>query len=253
MKQPVKVIMPRAFKSTNHFLKKVFKCEVTDIDIKNYVYMITLEHDPQHLFTLERDIIQFMCIAEDELFYSITPEDWKKRIEHYESKGIKIPTKIHRHIINEKLNQRNKNKDLTEVYTMYDVEAIHYPYDLFCIRKLRNYVKSLIENIGKKESEEPSDPKHEKIFCNNGFVLFDHILNEYVKTDRGRLSDIHFFYRSMYENDPQYIHQPPERFKEWFNSEYDEDLGKIKTYNQVNDPDRRKHYSHALEWFKTQF
>lgn len=97
--------------------------------------------------------------------------------------------------------------------------------------------------------------KHENIFSNNGFVLFEHILNEYVKPlgKRGRLSDIHFFYWSMFNNKPQLIHQRPERFKEWFSKNYDnEDLGKIKTYVQVQDSDRKKHYSNALDWFKTQ-
>jgi hypothetical protein len=99
----------------------------------------------------------------------------------------------------------------------------------------------------------PTTPKHENIFCNNGFVLFDHILNEYVKTNIGRLSDIHFFYRSMYDNKPQFIHQRPERFKEWFFENYnEEDLGKIKTYNDVKNPDRQIHYSNALNWFKLQ-
>ena len=95
--------------------------------------------------------------------------------------------------------------------------------------------------------------KHEHIFSNNGFVLFEYILKEYVKTKRGRLSDIHFFYRSMYNNKPQYIQQRPERFKEWFFENYNnEDLGKIKTLNEVSNPDRIKHYSNALDWFKTQ-
>jgi hypothetical protein len=101
--------------------------------------------------------------------------------------------------------------------------------------------------------QQEQNPKHENIFSNNGFILFDHILKEYVKTKRGRKSDIHFFYWSMYNNDPQYIHQRPEPFKKWFFDNYNfEDLGKIKTYNNVDDPDRRKHYSNALDWFKQQ-
>jgi hypothetical protein len=97
-----------------------------------------------------------------------------------------------------------------------------------------------------------TNPKHENIFCNNGFELFEYILNEYVKSNRGRLSDIHFFYWSMHNNEPQLIHQRPERFKEWFNEKYNEDLGKIKTYTQVENPDRKIHYSNALDWFKLQ-
>jgi hypothetical protein len=100
--------------------------------------------------------------------------------------------------------------------------------------------------------DETQTRKHENIFCDNGFLLFDHILNEYVKVNRGRLSDIHFFYWSMYNNKPQLIHQRPERFKEWFLENYDKDLGKIKTYDDLYNADRQKHYSNALDWFKLQ-
>lgn len=104
----------------------------------------------------------------------------------------------------------------------------------------------------KTETTESTDPKHEPIFSNNGFVLFNHILNEYVKTNRGRLSDIHFYYWSLYDNKPQFIHQRPERFKKWFFENYNEDLGKIKTFKEVNIGDRPIHYSNALDWFKLQ-
>ena len=56
----------------------------------------------------------------------------------------------------------------------------------------------------------------------------------------------------MHNNEPQLIHQRPERFKEWFLENYNnEDLGKIKTYNEVNNPNRQKHYSNALDWFRS--
>jgi hypothetical protein len=94
--------------------------------------------------------------------------------------------------------------------------------------------------------------KHGNIFNNNGFVLFEHILNQYVKVKRGRLSDMHYFYWSMFNDTNKFIHQRPEPFKEWFSKTYIEDLGKIKTFKQVQNPDRDKHYSNALDWFKTQ-
>lgn len=116
--------------------------------------------------------------------------------------------------------------------------------------------KKFNERIGQTQTQtQNSNPKHENIFCNNGFILFEYILNEYVKPldKRGRLSDIHFYYWSMYNHEPQLIHQRPERFKEWFFNNYNsEDLGKIKTYNEVENPNRKKHYSNALDWFQTQ-
>ena len=93
-------------------------------------------------------------------------------------------------------------------------------------------------------------PKHEHIFSNNGFELFEDILSEYVKPlgKRGRLTDIHYYYWKMHEDN--FIHQRPEPFKTWFYVTYEkEDLGKIKTLHQVKNPDRDIHYATALDWF----
>lgn len=107
---------------------------------------------------------------------------------------------------------------------------------------------SVVENSNNHIKIVPSS-KHGSVFSNNGFVLFEHILNEYVKNERGRLSDIHYFYWAMYNDTDKFIHQRPEPFKEWFFKTYNEDLGKIKTFKQVQNPDREKHYSNALNWF----
>ena len=104
----------------------------------------------------------------------------------------------------------------------------------------------------KTETTENTNLKHENIFCNNGFILFEYILKEYVRNERGRLSDIHFFFRKMYESQPQFIHQRSETFKEWFYNNYNEDLGQIKTLLNVSNSNRNKHYSNALNWFKLQ-
>lgn len=109
------------------------------------------------------------------------------------------------------------------------------------------------KNKGTSTKNYSTVKKHEDIFSNNGFILFEHILKEYVKKGRGRLSDIGFFYWAMYDDEKKYIHQRPEVFKEWYRKTFDgEDLGKIKTHSQLENIDRIKDYSSALEWFKTQ-
>ena len=102
------------------------------------------------------------------------------------------------------------------------------------------------------QTQQKNTEKYVEIFSKNGFVLFEHILNQYVKIKRGRLSDIHYFYWAMFNDTNKFIHQRPEPFKEWFFKNYTEDLGKIKTLKQVQNPDRDKHYSTALDWFKAQ-
>ncbi|TRX06383.1 hypothetical protein [Flavobacterium gawalongense] len=115
-----------------------------------------------------------------------------------------------------------------------------------------NFLNILKENLV-QDKIDILKPKHEPIFSNNGFELFEDILSEYVKPigKKGRLSEIHYYYRKMYEDD--FIHQRPERFKTWFFETYKkEDLGKIKTLKEVENLDRKIHYATALEWFKQQ-
>ena len=90
------------------------------------------------------------------------------------------------------------------------------------------------------------------MFSNNGFKLFEYILSEYVKPKNtiGRFEDLSFFYRCMF--DDKYIHQRPEPFRDWFIREYKDEFSKIKTKAQTTNPQRKKDYSTALEWFNTQ-
>jgi len=94
------------------------------------------------------------------------------------------------------------------------------------------------------------NPKHENIFCNNGFELFDHILKEYVKPNRGRKADLIYYHRKMFADN--YIHQRPIEFFKWFESNYDEVIEQTKTLSEVETPQRNKDYSNALDWFKIQ-
>lgn len=126
------------------------------------------------------------------------------------------------------------------------------------ITNCKIHFNKIISFLETKKSELETDlktdaPRHEHIFCNNGFELFEDILSEYVKPigKKGRLSDIHYYYWKMYEDD--FIHQRPERFKTWFFETYEkEDLGKIKTLKEVENLDRNIHYETALGWFKQQ-
>lgn len=97
-----------------------------------------------------------------------------------------------------------------------------------------------------------SNKKHQDIFCNNGFELFIYILNEHIKPkeSRGRYEELSYYYRCLHNN--KFIHQRPEPFRVWFNMEYEEEFTKIKTLNQVETPQRKKNFSTALDWFKTQ-
>lgn len=94
--------------------------------------------------------------------------------------------------------------------------------------------------------------KHSEIFCNNGFILFEHILSEYVKPKNktGRYEDLSYHYRRLFGE--KFIHQKPEPFRNWFMKEFNEEFSKIKTIQQTENTQRKKDYSTALEWLRLQ-
>lgn len=93
--------------------------------------------------------------------------------------------------------------------------------------------------------------KYGEIFSNNGFELFEYILDEFVKPKNslGRYEDLSYFYRCLF--DDNYIHQRPEPFRLWFMQKYSEEFSKIKTKQQTNNSLRKTNYSNALERFKS--
>lgn len=91
-----------------------------------------------------------------------------------------------------------------------------------------------------------------EMFCNNGFELFEHILNKYVcpLNTRGRKSDLIFYYWKLYNSTPPYIHHRPAKFFNWFENKYNEMTGQLKTFEKVKTIQRERDFSSALEWFK---
>lgn len=137
-----------------------------------------------------------------------------------------------------------------KVYKTYSKNA-HKKYKNVFLEELEYWKKELEKQITKEDITQ----RHENVFSNNGFILFNHILNNYVrpKDKRGRFSDIGFYYWKMYNSEIQYIHQKPEVFKKWFLDNYEnEDIGKIKTLTNLKNASRNIHYTTALEWFKHQ-
>lgn len=92
-----------------------------------------------------------------------------------------------------------------------------------------------------------------EMFSNNGFELFEHILNKYVNplNTRGRKSDLIFYYWKLFNSEPQYIHQRPTTFFNWFENKYDEMTGQLKTFDKVKTIQRETDFSSAIEWFKS--
>ena len=111
---------------------------------------------------------------------------------------------------------------------------------------------SLVYENKRHVTPQKEKSKHENIFSNNGFMLFKYILSEYIKPKGklGRYNDLSYFYRVLFTD--KYIHQKSEPFRVWFIETYYDEFTKIMTQTSIETPQRKKDYSTALDWFKTQ-
>ena len=143
------------------------------------------------------------------------------------------------------LSFSQKEYFLQMLYCLIDENEIDNKGQL--IEKLSYEFMKFVE---KPPTELAPNNKHENIFCNNGFELFEYILNQYVKQNRGRQNDLIYYQRKMYND--KYIHQKPTEFFKWFENNYAEVIEQTKTLKEVENPQRNKDYSNALDWFKLQ-
>jgi hypothetical protein len=144
--------------------------------------------------------------------------------------------------------ENNKTKTELECGIDFQIEFEVKPY-ISSYNKIISFLETK-----KLELETNLKPKHDNIFSNNGFELFEYILKKHIKPKgvTGRQSDLVYYHRKMYDNNPQYIHRKPTDFFKWFDTEYSETSGQLVTYERVKNPIREKDYSTALEWFRLQ-
>ncbi|SFN09403.1 hypothetical protein SAMN05421741_101100 [Paenimyroides ummariense] len=169
-------------------------------------------------------------------------------------------------------NDFNKYKEFIEVQNNESNFSLVFNYVKFrnfelsvnrifeWLNKEKDALNSKIE-FSKQKQNNTSQPivkdhqnQHNHIFANNGFKLFEYILENHIKAKEviGRYADISFYYWKLYNHEPQYIHQRPEVFRNWFCTLYSDDFDKIKALNEVvgKKGDREKHFLTSLEWLK---
>lgn len=228
------------FKNTNVFFKKVARGEVSQIDINTYIQKVTDNHKLENLKILLNDIEFFIFIYDEDIRAEITTEMITKKISEYDAMNKEIPY----YTIPELKSK--KTGEIIASSKIIDIEKLFYPFEMFCIRQLRNYVNHLISS---KTKQDNSINKYEHIFSNNGFELFEYILQNHISKETGRYEDLSYYYRRLYTD--KYIHQKSTPFKEWFEETYNEYFTKIKTEIATKNPQRLNNYSTALEWFKS--
>lgn len=118
------------------------------------------------------------------------------------------------------------------------------------IRRLKELLKLESETFITLPAEPAPENKHPKMFVNDSFKLFEYILKTHITENRGRINDISFYYWKMYNDN--YIIQKPYPFVEWFTKLYDVESFQMKPLNTTQNPNRLKHYSNSLDWFKSQ-
>lgn len=140
----------------------------------------------------------------------------------------------------------------TEIKKMIQsMEIVDYENETDYFRDDIRHLESIKKNLT-RPFEANLKLKHEDIFSNNGFELFEYILIKHIKPlgQRGRKNDIYFFYWKMFGDPKKYIHQRPVPFTTWFFKTYNEEIGDIKTLDEVKNTNRSNQYSDALDWFK---
>lgn len=216
------------------------------------VYSRTL---PERLKYLNKNGNPSLTI-EDLLFYDYKVFDiiplYGQRILRTDKKELNLyPSLDYGHIIDKEVGIDLKEKlDLDRKKKMEFIQQ-HFQEQGKMIVKTGtefNFIQlpSIIKEVGLPEP-------YTHIFSNNGYKLWEYILTNSITQNRGRKSDIAYFYWRMYHDKHKYIHARPEPFKEWFNTLYNEYIGeKLKTLPQVQNTQRDKEYSSALNWFKEQ-
>ena len=146
-------------------------------------------------------------------------------------------------MIDEILNKVSDNFILAKKLNRSFIEIYN-----FIIEQERVY--RIVNNIPFEKEIESNSETHSDIFKKSGFVLFDYILNNYVRNRRGRKSDLNFYYRKLYNDDFIIESCRAENFKEWYEINYNDDFGQIKTLSEVENESRNQNYTTSLEWFK---
>ncbi|MBA0882828.1 hypothetical protein [Flavobacterium undicola] len=239
--------------------------KLSDFEIRHTIYELSKNSDLNLLVELNRkhnDYCQDILIKQSKVKIDI--------LNDIETTFDRIPDeyKAHSLLLFDFHLQSNKLTKFEYSVTIRTLEQKDYEYVLFKTNNIHEIFHKIFLNLISEEKEpEPFDlldtstvkkntiiikEKYGEMFSNNGFDLFEHILNEFVKQKNttGRYEDLSYYYRCLFED--KFIHQKPAPFRLWFIKEYEEDFSKIKTKTQTTNSQRKKDYSTALEWFKLQ-
>lgn len=166
------------------------------------------------------------------------------------------------------LNPTEKNDFLDEIELSYLLNGIDFIVGKFECQIPKNKQELIVVWINEKRDQLETETKpnqkeipiennkHDNIFCNNGFKLFEYLLENFAKpkNQKGHQKDILFCYHKLYNENkqPNYIHQRTQSFLDWYNPLYSDEISQTKTFDEVKTTNREKLYSSTLALFKQQ-
>ncbi|WP_066223369.1 hypothetical protein [Formosa haliotis] len=104
-------------------------------------------------------------------------------------------------------------------------------------------------------SSTPQIPKHDDIFANNGYVLWEHLFENNIKyylekpNQRGFQTVVSYYYQRLCFSDPKYIISTQPEFINFLIRKYGVEVSQIKSLDKSDSIERENNLSKALEWF----
>lgn len=263
------------FKDTLEFFNEVANGEVAFIDIDNYLSRITDNFKINKLELLKADLESYIYVLESKYYsriprekviskiypYNDYPQDDprvqkmnKKVFDEYIEKNIIVPIKMGSNLSEENEESRKEKCNWYLGNNMAVKLELLFPFNLEQGFFMLSCLKEDIDRWILEKTDPNPNQKHDHIFANNGFVLFKYIMENYVPFIRGWQSNLSYYYWRLFED--KFVHQRPERFKDWFVNDYQKDsaqkhfINKIKTKNQVKNPNRQTNYKLALKYYE---
>ncbi|MDM1352575.1 hypothetical protein HX017_18230 [Myroides marinus] len=258
-----------------HYNYSIYEVDVKFLNVNDFQdYLVTTRIEKKlllkNIYKLSNDIIELYIenesleyLKESEEIENSLPSDWKRNLSDRaiaQVKGGFICLRVEERKIRVyqeyyEIGDFNKayNQNLC-VWTnirnlLRDIELIWRLVEKYYPDIRVDYFNTYNPNLLNEAEQKPFEYQFNHIFKGQGFNFFKYLFENFVVNGRGRNADISFLYRKLF--DDGFIHAKPTPFMEWINQEYNLDIDKIKTLNEVKSVKRNGLYSTTLESFKS--
>ena len=236
------------FKNTNEFFEEVAKKELLKIDIENYLMQVTNNYNLDKLNLLIEDLNSFMDSRYSSYLKQFTFDEILEMTEKVKEAGedpYNYPDFIKDDV---KLFNKVKKSPVDSRWFIDPYKVFGFDYEIYMMNISK--LKTKIISTRDKQISAETHSIHDHIFANNGFKLFELLLENYIGViGKGRHMDINYFYRRMRKD--KYISVSATEFRNWYNDVYKENYQlKTEIETKTGDNKRFNNYSFASSQFK---